>query len=162
MAEIDYVVRNLELRYSGVFNLLEVYKIIKDFFKDNGYLLMEREHEEKRKELKGTKIKFEASKKVDDYNKLVIRTRVDAGDYEDVDVKNKRLAKGSLTISFDTYIERDYEGYYENKPLRKFLRVIYDRYIVGAKHEKYEKELKDEVYELYNELKEFLNLYKFK
>ena len=43
----------------------------------------------------------------------------------------------------------------------KFLREVYDKFIIRRRLEDYEEQIHDEVYELMNEVKAFLNLYKF-
>mgnify|MGYP001602945097 FL=1 len=160
--EMNYIVRELELKQTAVFDVLELYKLIKNWVKENKYSLFEREYENIKKELLSTKIKLEASKKIDEYTRYVIGIKFNIMDYEEAEVKNKKLVKGEIRFLFESHVDTDYEDRLENRPIRKFLRAIYDRLIARDKYEKYEKELKDDTYNLYNEIKAFLNLYKLK
>lgn len=161
MVETDFIVKDLSVSYSGVFNLKEFYKYIKRWFKDDGRYqdINEKLYEEDRRgDLKITNIKIEAKKRVDDYTKFVIKTTINASDYEDVTVKGKDMQKGDLKVKFNAEIEKDYEERWVEKPFRKFFRGLYDKFMIGFKVDALTKELTDEAYDLYNEVKKYLNL----
>ena len=45
-----------------------------------------------------------------------------------------------------------------NYERNKFFRGLYDRFLIGFKIDKLTKELADETYDIYNEVKDYLNL----
>ena len=53
-------------------------------------------------------------------------------------------------------LEKDYEHRWENNPFWKFLRGIYDRYIIRTRIEQYEERLLEEVNEAIAEAKALL------
>ena len=162
MVETDYIIRELALKQTAVFDVLELYKLLKNSLKERGYTLYEREYENIKKELLTTKIKFEGNKKVDEYSMFAIRVKIKVDNYEDIEIKNKKLTKGEIEFSFETVIYTDYEERFENRPIRKFLRAVYDKFIARDKYARYEQEVKEDTYAVYNELKAYLNLYKLK
>src|SRR3989344_9424228 len=108
MAEREFIIRGLVFKYEGLFNLNDIYKNIKSLLKTNlSYpLLNEKSYDEKRNEdLKDTKIKLEAFKKIDDYAKFKISTTIKAKGCKDVTIKNKHMQKGTLKIEFESTIE---------------------------------------------------------
>ena len=82
-------------------------------------------------ELLSTKIKLEASKKIDEYTRYVIGIKFNIMDYEEAEVKNKKLVKGEIRFSFESHVDTDYEDRLENKPIRKFLRGLRTRLEIG-------------------------------
>ena len=162
MVETDYIIRELALKQTAVFDVLELYKLLKNSLKERGYTLYEREYENIKKELLTTKIKLEGNKKIDEYATFGIRVKIKIDNYEDFEIKNKKLTKGGIEFSFETVIYTDYEERLENKPIRKFLRAVYDKFIARDKYAKYEQEVKEDTYAIYNELKAYLNLYKLR
>ena len=161
MAETDFIVKGLTVKYSGVFNLKELYKYIKRWLKETGSFqdINEKLYQEEEKEdLRTTTIKVDSKKKVDDYTKFIIKTTIKASDYEDVEVDGKKMQKGDLKIEFNAEMEKDYQEKWEEAPSRKFFRGLYDRFLIGFKIDKLTKELVDETYDIYNEVKDYLNL----
>ena len=162
MAETEFIIRDLVFKYEGLFNLNEVYKNIKSLLKKNlSYPLLnlnEKTYDEKRNEdLKDTKIKLEAFKKIDDYTKFKISTTIDAKNCKDVTVKNKHLQKGELKVKFESTIEYDYQEKWSGKSIySKFFRDVYDKYVMGYKQDKLAKQIKEETYIVFNNLRDSL------
>ena len=162
MAETEFIIRDLVFKYEGLFNLNDIYKNIKSLLKTNlSYpLLNEKSYDEKRNEdLKDTKIKLEAFKKIDDYTKFKISTTINAKGCKDVTVKNKHMQKGALKIEFESTIEYDYQEKWSGKSISiysKFFRDVYDKYVMGYKQDKLAKQIKEETYIVFNDLKDSL------
>ena len=72
--------------------------------------------------------------------------------------KKIKTNKGDLTISVSASLERDYEGKWEESPLYKFFRGIYDRYIIRTTMDEYEDKLAEKADGYTEEVKAFLNL----
>ena len=64
-------------------------------------------------------------------------------------------------MRFDAYLVLDDEGKLEGKPVLSSLKELYNKFVVRSRIENYEAELHEELYEFLNEIKSFLNLYKF-
>jgi hypothetical protein len=162
MSEIDYVVRDLKISQKAQFNMVELYRTLKSWLEINRYIFYERLYEDVlKKNEKSVKIKWEGHKYIDDYTKFVISISLKLTDYEIIETKKEKLVDGKISISFEATIETDYEEKWEKRPIWVFIRALSDKYFTNKKRKKFEKELKDDTYDLYNKTKTFLNLYKF-
>ena len=72
-------------------------------------------------------------------------------------VKVKR-DKGTVEVKFTAYLERDYENRWEANPFLKFLRGIYDKYIIRNTIVSYRDALAAETDEINAQVKAFLAL----
>ena len=61
-------------------------------------------------------------------------------------------------MKFKGVFERDYEDKWEKKPLWKFLRGIYDKYIVRTTLDEYQGKLSSQAVDFVKEVKSFLQL----
>lgn len=163
MPECDYVIRDLVIKQKASFNMIELYNTLKEWFRLKGYILYEKEYDDKIKNnKKDTKIKWEATKAIDDYTLFTIELSMKISDYKIISTKKEKLVDGSLKMEFKSYIETDFEEKWESNPLLKFIRGTYDKVMNTEKRKKYEKTLNDNTHEAYNKTKFFLNMYKFK
>ena len=163
MSEIDNIIKDLKINQKAQFNLIELYKALKYWFETNGYLFFEREYEDiVKKTKKDVKIKWEGLKKIDDYSKFIIRVIFKIKNYEIVETEKEKLVDGSLAISFEAEIETDYEERWEHRPIWKFLRGVSDKFFTEKRRKIYERELTEDVYDIFHRTKSFLNLYKFR
>ena len=87
MAERNYVVEQLGLKYEGLFDLAGLYAIIDDYFKKQGYEKTELENSEYITENgKQITLIIEPYKKISDYAKLMIRIKIIFSDIKEVQV----------------------------------------------------------------------------
>jgi hypothetical protein len=164
MAERDYVVREIKISKDGVFDFDNLYKAIKEWLNFHHYDFFERNYSDMSKgDSKDIKVKFETERKIDSYMKYSIDISISVKDHRLVlaQDKKKKLVKGFLVIGIESVIVTDYDEKWEGKPMKKFIRGIYDKFIEGDKRIRLNNELKEETYGLYNELKAFLNLQRF-
>lgn len=167
MAERRLVVDNLRLSYEGLFNLNEMYLIMDRFFKERGYDRLERknyEHVEK----DGRQIELEIGpwKKISDYAKIQTNHIIVIKDMKDVvievDGRKMNMNKGRILISFNAYLETDHESRWENKAILLFFRAVWDMWISKLNTDKYEAYVADETMHLYQTVKSYLNLNRYK
>jgi hypothetical protein len=164
MAEFDLVVSDLKITKEGVFDFNELYKTVKSWLEFHKYDFFEKNYEDITKtESKNVKIKFEAERKIDDYHKFGMEITLKVGDHKIVvsHDKKKKLVQGSLVISINAGIASDIGSEWEDKPVKKFFRGIYDKYVQSDKRMMLNNELKEDTSNLYNEIKAFLNLQRF-
>ncbi len=160
------VIKGMLLKYEGLFGVLDLYKLIDDWTKENGYDKFEKESTEYVKpEGKYIEMRLEPYKKVSDYvqNRIVLlifMKDVKEADVE-IDRKKHKLNKGNLAINFDAYLETDYEHRWEQKPTLFFIRTLVDKYIYKIYTQKFESNLKNDVNSLHTAIKSFLNLYRY-
>ncbi len=163
MPETDMVVRDLKLNVDGVFDFKELYNLIKDWYSLHKYDFYEKNYKEVLKEeAKDIKIEFTGDRVIDYYIKYIIDITIRLNNHKIVKgPNNKNLVQGNLSISFQSKLQTDFEASWEGKPLLKFTRGLYDKFVRSDKLDVYKKELKEQSYEIFNEIKAYLNLHKF-
>ena len=68
------------------------------------------------------------------------------------------MNKGELEIDIKASIINDYEQKWTDKPLNRFMRAIYEKYIIRTTVDEYEETLEEEVQDMINDLKAFLRI----
>ncbi|MFH0808379.1 MAG: hypothetical protein V1888_02070 [archaeon] len=152
-----------KLSQVGYWNYTEVYNMLYNWLKDSGYNLTEGSYKEK---LSGGGkeiiINWEAVKPVTDYFKYKITLDwhiLGMKDAEvEVDGKKIQTNKGELEITFKGIIIKDYESKWEDKPFHKFLRGVYENYIIRTTIDEYEDGIEDDTKNLISDLKAFLRI----
>jgi hypothetical protein len=167
MAERRPVVTSVKLKYSGLFNCKDLWKFIEDWFKDQGFAdRVEVYHDEKvTKTHKDIDIKYMPYRKMSDYVKIEQRLLIKVFNLVNKTVvkdgHNIKLGQGDIDITFDGYINTDYEGRWENTPNSFFIRTIIDKFIFRTYTGKYEAIIKEQIQSLKHEIESFLNMYKY-
>jgi hypothetical protein len=160
MAEKDPIFKT-KVKYTGIWDFKQVYRFLYDWFSDNGYKVKETGYTEKIKaDGKEIEIKWDASKKVSDYFKFQIKTDWLILGMTETEVQKEgakmKMNKGYLEVAFSAVLVKDYEHRWENTAILKFLRGVYDRYIIKGRIESYEDALLTEIDELIAQAKSFL------
>ena len=166
MPERDYIVKNIKIRQQSIFDMSDLYKIMFRWFTQHNYDFQEKQYMEQNSPRgKHLEIGWETAKKMSDYIKFRIDIKFLVNGLDSVEVEvgglKKKTNKGDVEMRFDAYLELDYEGKWEGRPVTKFLREIYNKYVTKSRMEDYEAQIHEELYEFLNEIKSFLNLYKF-
>jgi len=140
-------------KHTGFWKYSEVYDMMFYWFRDEGYKLKEDLYNEKI--LSGGKeviAKWRAEKKISDYFKFQIQADwhiLGMTDAEvEIDGKKKKTNKGEVEIVFKGNIIKDYEKRWEDNPFWKFLRSIYEQYVIRASVDEHEDDLEDDVKEV--------------
>lgn len=150
-------------KHTGYWKYADVYNMMFNWFRDRGYKLTEELYNEKIMSIgKEVIAKWNANKKVTDYFKFQIQSTWHILGMKDVEVEidgqKVKTQKGEVEIIFKANILKDYEKRWEDKPLWKFLRGIYEKYVIRATVDEFEDDVEDDVRELIGELKAFLKL----
>jgi hypothetical protein len=152
-----------QIKQKGFFNYNEVYKFCFNWLKEEGYSISEDKYDEKVTSFgKEIQIKWTAKKKISDYFRNIIELKwhilgmVDAE--VEIEGQKQKTNKGEVKIDFKATLERDYEKRWEDKPVWKFLRGIYDKYIIKTTMEQYESNLVNGASSYFEQIKAFLNL----
>ena len=162
MAEKDKVIEN-KIKRDGVFDFKETYKFIYRWLSEENYDISEDKYQEAISgDSKNIEIVWTATKKVSDYFKFEIKlswrvlglVNVEA----EKDGKKIKANKGSFEVKVKGTIIRDYEGKWDKKPVMKFLRGVYDKYIIKGTKDQYEDKLIEDVNDLIEETKAFLTI----
>jgi len=150
-------------KHTGYWKYSEVYNMMFDWFKLRNYKLKENLYNEKiQTNGKEVLIRWDAERKVTDYFKFQIQSEwhiLGMTDTEvEIDGEKTKTNKGEVEIIFKGNLIKDYEKRWEDRPLWKFLRGVYEQYVVRATVDEFEDDLEDEVKEVISDLKAFLKL----
>lgn len=162
MAENDPVFKS-KVKDKGVFDFAELYRIAYTWLVDEGYWIVEKLYSEKitasGKELD---IEWNCYKKISDYFRFELSVTWKVLGMKDVEVEREgdkvTLNKGGFEITVKATLVKDYESRWESSQLDKFLRGLYDRYIIRSRIENYEGKLYGEGEEFLAQVKAFLAL----
>jgi len=162
MVERDTIFEG-KVKQTDIFDFKEMYNFLYKWLVDEGYKVDEKNYSEKvtatGKELE---IEWEAKKKISDYFRFVLKPkwRILGMTSVEVDKDGKKVGmnKGQVEIKVGAILEKDYEARWENSAFLKFLRGVYDKYIIRARVEGYEKKLFGEADEFLAQMKSFLAL----
>jgi hypothetical protein len=151
------------VKKKGFWNYTELYNYCFDWLKREGYHIVEKEYIEKLSDFgKEILLDWEAHRKVTDYYKNVINVKwhilgMNSAEVER-DSKKEKTNKGEVKIVISADLVKDYEARWEDKPLWKFLRGVYDKYIIRTTTEEYEDRLEEKATEYAGDVKAFLEL----
>lgn len=163
MPDTDIVATDLKVSLEGIFNLADLYHLIKDWLEFNGYNFFEKEYIDTLAESgKTMSVTLVGDRKVNDYAKMNIQVKIKVENAKEVEFKKGTGLKGKITIGFESFVERDYEKEWEKNFLLRFIRAVYDKFIIKEKLDEYHNELDDETQGLYHKVKAFLNMAQFK
>ena len=165
MSQKDFIASAIKVKQAGVFNLNELYLLLYKWFEMYGYDFQEQEYRDIDKGgKKQLEIRWYAEKKIDDYIKFVIKISMMVVGMEDVEVEEegvkRKTKKGTVEFRFDAFLLKDYEDRWTGGAM-KFLREVYDKFIIKGRIESLEGELQQELYKFMDEIKAFLNMHRF-
>jgi len=152
-----------KVKQKGIFDFKKYYKFAYDWLRYDGYTIHEKKYlEEIEKQGKKIIIEWVATKKISDYFKNIIEVSWHILGMEDAEVmrngKKDKANKGEVKITITGILERDYEDNWGKTAFNKFIRGVYDKYIIRSTMDQYEDKVIDESDEFTEQLKAFLNL----
>jgi len=162
MSEKD-VVYSGKIKHKGIFDFSELYYFCYTWLVDKDYDVTEKTYSEKIKPNgKEVEIFWEAKRKISDYFRFILKAEWRILGMTDTEVQKNgakmKMNKGQVEIKFTATIEKDYEHRWENSGFLKFLRGVYDRYIIRGRIEEYEQRIFEEIDEYIAQAKSFLAL----
>lgn len=160
MAEKDQIFAE-KVKYTGLWKFGDVYRFLWDWFIDSGYNAKETGYSEKIKpDGKEIEVKWEAKKKISDYFRFVIKADWRILGMTEAEVQKEgmkvKMNKGYIEIKFSAILEKDYEHRWEDNAFIKFLRGVYNRYIIKGRIDDYEDRIREETEEVIAQMKSFL------
>jgi len=160
MSEQDKIISN-KVKQKGIFDFKELYTFCYTWLSDEGYFVSEDKYGEKiTGDSKEIEIRWVAERKISDYFKFRIKIEWFVVGLKDVEVekmgKKVKINTGDVEVKATGYLIKDYESRWETNGFMKFLRGVYDQYIIKSRVEQYEDKLVDEIDEFLGEIKAFL------
>ncbi len=167
MAEHKLVYTPKKVKYSGLFSVAEVHKFLMNWFSNQNYDMVEELTEEQVLE-NGKQITYDYRpyKKFSDFAKSVIYIKVEFDNVQEVKVEidkvTKKMNKGDITFTITGYVETDYENKWETKPFYYFLKVVFEKFVLGSHRHYYESYVNKHCKLIIEEFKAHLNLNRLK
>jgi hypothetical protein len=160
MAEKDTITKG-KIKQAGYFDFKDLYNFIYDLLSHNGYEINEKNYTEKvGGESKDIDIEWECFKKVSDYFKFQLKFSWKIVGMKAVEVqrgeKKIKTNQGALEIKFSAVLVKDYESRWEEAAFWKFLRGVYDRYVIRDRIEDYEERIIGDLSEVVGQVKSYL------
>lgn len=162
MVEKD-IVFTAKIKQKGIFDYPSFYRFCYEWLIEKGYFLIEKGYTEKiGAGGKEVEIEWDATRKISDYFKFQLKVTWHIIGMTDIEVqedgKKIKMNKGYPEIKVQAVLLKDYEHRWEGNPFFKFLRGLYDRYIIRARIESYEAKIHQEGDEFLAQAKAFLAL----
>lgn len=163
MAEKDTIFSS-KIKYGGIFLLSDFYNFCYDWLKEEtGLDISEDKYTEKLSgDSKNIKIKWTGTRKVTDYFKFEVVVEFDIVGLTNVEINqdNKKIKtnKGSVEVKIKGTLIRDYQGKFETTAFKKFLRSIYEKWVITSRIDQFEEKLVKDCDEFLSQAKAYLDL----
>jgi len=153
-----------KIKYAGIFLFKDFYRFCYDWLTDEtGLDISEEGYTEKLSgDSKDIDIKWTGTRKVTDYFKfeLKITFRILGLTNVQISQNNSKIKtnKGGVEIKIKGTLIRDYKGKFEVNAFQKFLRAIYEKWVIASRIEEFEEKLVGECDEFLSQAKSYLDL----
>ncbi|MFC1722984.1 hypothetical protein ACFL0V_02495 [Nanoarchaeota archaeon] len=157
----------LALEYEGLFDAAELYALIDDWTKLKGYDKFETLNQEiVVAEGKEIRIILEPRKWHTDYIRKYLKFELVMREVKEVetvvDKMKVKMNQGKIRLLFSGYLETDWEGRWEQKPIYHFMRTLFDKYVYRSHTNDFEREILSDVQDIMSQVGSFLNLYRYR
>ena len=153
-----------KIAQDSIFKFKDLYKFAYEWLGDEQYKVIEKKYKEKVTP-DGKEIEFEwaATRKITDYIRFEIDLKWRLLRLQEVEITQNgekiKMDKGSIEIKATAFLERDYEGKWGTSPFKKFMRGIYDTFLLGrTRIEAYQAKLFSEVDSFIAQVKSYLTI----
>jgi len=164
MAEKEEIFSS-SVKYNGVFVFKDFYKFCYTWLMEETALTIfnEKKYSEKITPTgKEIKITWEGEKKLTDYFKFEIKVEFEIYNMVDVEInqdgKKIKANKAEIKVKTKGTLWRDYEGKFETTAFKKFLRAIYEKWVIPTRIEQFESYVIGKCDEFLSQSKAYLDL----
>ena len=164
MAEKE-IVCSSSIQSTGFFSFSDFYKFCYDWLIEETELeiFSEDKYKEKLKgDAKDIEIKWTGEREVTDYFKFRVEVKFDITGLREVEVtkngKKVKINQGRVKVEVKGILVRDYKGKFETGAFQKFMRSIYEKWIIPSRIEQFETKLAEDCNEFLNQAKAYLDL----
>jgi len=154
-----------KMKYVGIFSFKDFYKFCYDWLIDETKLTFVKEEKYSEKitaKGKDIDVEWKGEKKVTDYFKFQIEVKFRVIGLTDVEATQQRIKiktnQGMVEIKVKGILIRDYEGKFETTAFKKFLRSIYEKWVIPSRVVQFEEKLISDSDEFLSQAKAYLDL----
>jgi len=164
MPEKDTVFSS-KMKYTGIVSFKDFYKFCYDWLTDETKLDFVKEEKYSEKitaKGKDIDVEWKGERKVTDYFKFQIEVKFRVLGLTDVEATQQGIKiktnQGIVEMKVKGILIRDYEGKFETTAFKKFLRSIYEKWVIPSRIEQFEEKLITDSDEFLNQAKAYLDL----
>ncbi len=163
MAEEDTIFSS-KIKYNGIFSFKDFYAFCYDWLtEETGLDISEDKYSEKISgDSKNIDVEWTGTIKVTDYFKFDVKVKFKVIALTEVEIQQGstkiKTNKGGIEISTKGVLVKDYEGKFETNALNKFLRSIYEKWVISSRITEYENKIAGDCDEFLNQAKAYLDL----
>jgi len=163
MSEKD-VVFSSKIKYNGIFSFNDFYQFAHDWLdQEMGFGVKEDKYSEKLKgDSKDVEVNWTADKGVTDFFDFEVKVTMKIQGLTKVEIKkdNNKINtnKGTVELSVKGTLIKDPEGKFEMSAFKKFLRGIYEKWIISSRIDFYAGKLAGDCDEFLSQIKAYLDL----
>jgi hypothetical protein len=163
MAEKEEIFSS-KIKYEGILEFKEFYKFCYQWLVEEMQLdTVEDKYSEKIiGDAKGIKIEWTGTRKVTDYFKFSVNVKFEISNLIAVEVtqngKKIKANNGIVEVKVKGTLIRDYEGKFEKTATRKFMRSVYEKWVIKSRVDQFETKLITDCNEFLAQAKSFLDV----
>lgn len=163
MAEKEKIFSS-SMKYRGILKFSDFYKFCHRWLtEETGLKIEEKKYKEKLAgDTKEIEVVWEGEDKYTDYFKLTSKIEFKIKDLKEVQInengKNVKTNQGEYELKITGTLVRDYEGKFDRTPLQKFIRGIYEKWIINTQVKQYKDKITGDCDEFLNQAKSYIDL----
>jgi hypothetical protein len=163
MAEKDTVFSS-KVKYNGIVDFPEFYKFCYDWLDQEVELdVAEEKYQEKISgDAKNIDIEWMGVRKVTDYFRFDVKITFQVLGLTKLEIvqdgRKIKTNKGSVEIKIKGILVKDYEGKFEVNATRKFMRGVYEKWVIPSRVEEFENKIIGDCDEFLSQAKAFLDI----
>ena len=163
MAEKDKIFSS-KVKYDGLMDFKEFYKFCYQWLVEEAELdVVENKYAEKISgDSKNVDVEWSGKRKVTDYFMFQVSVKFKVLNLTNVEITQEgrkiKMNKGSVEVSISGTLVKDYEGKFEQNSTQKFMRAIYEKWVIHSRVKEYEGKLIGDCNEFLAQAKAFLDL----
>ncbi|MBX4196067.1 hypothetical protein KW805_00575 [Candidatus Pacearchaeota archaeon] len=163
MAEKELILKE-KVENSGLFDFAALYGFAHSWLKDQeNYGVVEEKYSEKVSgNSRDIDIEWKATKGLSDYFRVELSVKYEVRGLTDVEVEmegsKKKMNRGKVSVEIKGTLIRDPDSKWENSPINKLMRDIYNKYIIPSRVKDMKDIVRGDVMGFKDNLKAFLDL----
>jgi len=162
MAEKDQVAKE-KIEHTGIFDFSSLYSFSHAWFAEARFGVNEDKYSEKVKgDARDITIEWKATKDISDYFGYEIKLKFEAENLTEVEAEidggRKKMNKGKVVMDIAATLIKDRDGKWETSAFNRFLRDVYNKYVIPARINNFENDLKNVVVNFKEQIKAFFEL----
>lgn len=153
-----------KIKYNGIFSFKDFYKFCYDWLtEESGLGISETKYTEKLSgDTKEIEVEWEGGNKMTDYFKFEAKMTMKVSGLAKIEINNngvkEQTNKGSVEVGMKGSLVRDYDGKFDMTAFQKFLRGIYEKWVIPSRVEEYEDKVIGRCDEFLSQAKAYLDL----